>query len=135
MITGGTRTARLGMEISTLRRYVQSHQIHTPHLGADQDRYEGIADLHHGRARLRGAANARVLRLLESRLLDAGMRGPLLVMQSNGGLMRPSDAEQRPALMTESGPAAGVMGAAAFSETLDMYRTRHGRDHGEGIAN
>lgn len=35
----------LGMEISTLRQYVQSHQIHTPHLGPDQARYEGVAEV------------------------------------------------------------------------------------------
>lgn len=35
----------LGAEISTLRRYVQSHQLHSPHLGSDQARYEGIAEV------------------------------------------------------------------------------------------
>lgn len=35
----------LGLGISSLRDYVQSHQIHTDVLGAEQTRYEAIAEL------------------------------------------------------------------------------------------
>ena len=48
-----------------------------------------------------------------SRGLEAlGIRAPLLIMQSNGGLLTASDAAERPVHIVESGPAAGVMAAA-----------------------
>ena len=68
--------------------------------------------------------------------LGDGLRGigcdaPLLIMQSAGGLTPEGDAAERPVFVLESGPAAGVLAAAAAAEaggidnviTLDMGGT------------
>ena len=68
---------------------------------------------------------------LRERLAVDGIRAPLLVMQSNGGLISASAAAERPVTIIESGPAAGVVAAArAAAEgghgdviTLDMGGT------------
>ena len=55
------------------------------------------------------------------RELDAGgTAAPLLLMQSNGGLMTSEAATRLPANIVESGPAGGVVGAQALSRKLDM---------------
>ena len=55
------------------------------------------------------------------RELDAsGTSAPLLLMQSNGGLMTSEAAIRLPANIVESGPAGGVVGAQALSRKLDM---------------
>jgi N-methylhydantoinase A len=68
---------------------------------------------------------------LRARLVAEGIHAPLLVMQSNGGLISASAAADRPVTIIESGPAAGVVAAArAAAEgghgdviTLDMGGT------------
>ena len=60
-----------------------------------------------------------------------GCDAPLLIMQSAGGLTPEADAAERPVFVLESGPAAGVLAAAAAAEaggidnviTLDMGGT------------
>ena len=47
---------------------------------------------------------------------------PLRVMQSNGGLMAASHAAAHPVNMIESGPAAGVLAAAALARALGLER-------------
>ena len=47
---------------------------------------------------------------------------PLRVMQSNGGLMAADHAAARPVNMIESGPAAGVLAAAALARALGLER-------------
>ena len=55
------------------------------------------------------------------RELDAsGTNAPLLLMQSNGGLMTSEAATRLPANIVESGPAGGVVGAQALSRKLNM---------------
>ena len=74
---------------------------------------------------------ARYLRTLRERLDGLGTRAPLLVMQSNGGLISASSAAGRPVTIIESGPAAGVVAAARLAQdcgyadvlTLDMGGT------------
>ncbi len=56
-----------------------------------------------------GPTTARYLGALAGRLRQAGIEGPLEVMQSSGGTLTPQQAERRPAHLVESGPAAGVM--------------------------
>lgn len=59
---------------------------------------------------------------LGSRLAAAGIAAPLTLVQSNGGAMSPAAALARPALLLESGPAAGVIAcsrAAALSGVRD----------------
>jgi N-methylhydantoinase A len=48
---------------------------------------------------------------LQGRLGDAGIKAPLLLMQSNGGVAGAATIARAPALTVLSGPAAGVVGA------------------------
>ena len=50
---------------------------------------------------------------LQERLRDAGFRGRLLLMQSNGGIMTPDYVARRAIAVLGSGPTGGVMGACA----------------------
>ena len=74
---------------------------------------------------------ARYLNVLRARLDEFGVKAPILVMQSNGGLISASVAAERPVTIIESGPAAGVVAAARLAHdsgyenviTLDMGGT------------
>ena len=57
----------------------------------------------------------RYLRTLRAGLDARGVRAPLLVMQSNGGLTPAAEASAKPVNIVESGPAAGVVGARAIA--------------------
>lgn len=59
-----------------------------------------------------GPVVSRYLTGLVQTLQDAGFDGRLLMMQSSGGLLDVSQVIARPATVVESGPAAGVVGAA-----------------------
>jgi N-methylhydantoinase A len=59
-----------------------------------------------------GPLMARYLSSLRDQLADRGLRGQLLMMQSSGGTMDVKQVIARPATVVESGPAAGVIGAA-----------------------
>jgi N-methylhydantoinase A len=52
------------------------------------------------------------LQKLVQRLEAAGFDGNVLMMQSSGGLLDVAQVQERPATVVESGPAAGVVGAA-----------------------
>ena len=56
------------------------------------------------------------LRRLEDLLKQAGLTQPLLVVQSNGGVN--TAAQTIPIFTIESGPAAGVVGAAVITQSL-----------------
>jgi len=60
----------------------------------------------------------RYLDRLEAQL-GVGAR-ELLIMQSNGGLMTAEVARRRPVQMVESGPAAGVLGAARLAREANL---------------
>jgi N-methylhydantoinase A len=60
----------------------------------------------------------RYLGELETRLADAGLHGPLLVMQSSAGTGSAAAARARPIALVESGPAGGVAGAARIGERI-----------------
>ena len=71
------------------------------------------------------AANAYVRPLMASYLdrirsgLEAlGVRAPLMIMQSSGGVMTADDAKVRPVYALESGPAAGVVAAVGLARRL-----------------
>lgn len=74
---------------------------------------------------------ARYLERLRAGLAGHSMRPPLLVMQSNGGLVSAASAADRPVTIIESGPAAGVIAAQRLARdsgyanviTLDMGGT------------
>jgi N-methylhydantoinase A len=65
----------------------------------------------------------RYLKCLIERLRVEGYRGQLLIMQSNGGIMRPEYIEKRPVAVLSSGPTGGVIAAcrlAAAAKTSDF---------------
>ena len=74
---------------------------------------------------------ARYLSTLRQRLAAANAAAPVLVMQSNGGLVPAGTAAERPVTIIESGPAAGVVAAMRVAResglenviTLDMGGT------------
>ncbi len=57
-----------------------------------------------------GPQVTRYLERLERRLQREGLRVPLLVMQSNGGLSSAREASRVPLLTLDSGPTAGILG-------------------------
>lgn len=65
-----------------------------------------------------GPVVARYLGSLRERLRYKGFKGEVLVMQSGGGVMSLDTAIQMPVRMMESGPVAGVIGAARVAREL-----------------
>ncbi|MDB6008187.1 MAG: hyuA [Gammaproteobacteria bacterium] len=59
-----------------------------------------------------GPVVSRYLQSLRERLTSNGIRARLLMMQSSGGTMDVRQVLAKPAIVVESGPAAGVIGAA-----------------------
>ena len=59
---------------------------------------------------------------LTEELGRGGVRAPVLIMQSNGGLMGAAEATERPVHAVESGPAAGVIGARELARQADLAR-------------
>ena len=55
---------------------------------------------------------------LVARLQGAGISGPLLMMQSSGGMMDAASVMSKPAQIVESGPAAGVIAAAHIGHRI-----------------
>jgi N-methylhydantoinase A len=56
---------------------------------------------------------------LEDELRRAGYSGPLLIMQSTGGVMPPEYVARRAVTLLASGPTGGVMGATLAAERVD----------------
>jgi N-methylhydantoinase A len=59
---------------------------------------------------------SRYIGRLESGLQERGVRSPLFIMQSNGGIFGPQTAAQQPVHLALSGPAAGAIGASAVGQ-------------------
>lgn len=55
---------------------------------------------------------------LEASLGKIGFKGDLSIMRSNGGVMTPQVATQRPVAMMESGPVGGIIASARFGQVL-----------------
>src|SRR5712671_3320873 len=55
---------------------------------------------------------------LKSELGDIGFRGNLSIMRSNGGVMTPEVATERPVAMMESGPVGGIIASAQVGRAL-----------------
>jgi N-methylhydantoinase A len=78
-----------------------------------------------------GPALRRYFASLRQHLKSIGITAPLQVMKSDGGVMTVDAATEKPAYIVESGPAAGVIGAAGVTRlmreteciTLDMGGT------------
>jgi N-methylhydantoinase A len=65
------------------------------------------------------AAMRAYLQRLESGLRDIGVRAPVLVMTSNGGMLAASVTCEKPVMVVASGPAGGVVGAARLGVARD----------------
>src|SRR5258707_1217395 len=57
---------------------------------------------------------------LRSSLGEIGFRGDLSIMRSNGGVMTPEVATERPAAMMESGPVGGIIASARVGMKLGL---------------
>jgi N-methylhydantoinase A len=55
---------------------------------------------------------------LKSNLAEIGFHGDLTIMQSNGGVMTPEVATERPVSMMESGPVGGIIASAQVGRAL-----------------
>src|SRR5256712_3726729 len=62
----------------------------------------------------------RYLGTLRGGLDASGVTAPLMIMQSNGGLMTDQAAAARPVHIIESGPAAGVVGAQTLARKIGL---------------
>jgi len=62
----------------------------------------------------------RYLRTLRGGLDTIGAKSPLMIMQSNGGLMTDEAAAAKPVHVIESGPAAGVVGAQSLARKIGL---------------
>ena len=63
---------------------------------------------------------SRYLRSLTKQFATAEITAPLLLMQSNGGLMTAEAAGRLPCNIVESGPAGGVVGGYAFGAKVGL---------------
>ena len=63
---------------------------------------------------------ARYTGHLQDELRSAGYGGPLLIMQSTGGVMPPEYVARRAVTLLASGPTGGVMGATLASERVEF---------------
>jgi N-methylhydantoinase A len=57
---------------------------------------------------------------LNASLGQIGFRGALSIMRSNGGVMTPETATERPAAMMESGPVGGIIASAQVGQKLGL---------------
>ncbi|MFX1486305.1 MAG: hydantoinase/oxoprolinase family protein [Promethearchaeota archaeon] len=57
---------------------------------------------------------------LRSALKDQGLTCELLIMQSNGRIMKSEIAREKPVRIIESGPAAGVVAASYMAKLIDL---------------
>ena len=57
---------------------------------------------------------------LNSSLGETGFRGALSIMRSNGGVMTPEIATERPVAMMESGPVGGIIASAQVGQALGL---------------
>src|SRR6185312_8301534 len=66
-----------------------------------------------------GPALERYLTRLETRLREAGLRAPVLIIQSHGGVATIAEAVRLAAGSVLSGPAGGVAGSQYAARLLD----------------
>ena len=67
-----------------------------------------------------GPVIARYVHRLETRLADAGFRGDLLIVRSNGGVCPPAAIERRAVATIGSGPTGGAVAAAAAARAAGL---------------
>ena len=62
----------------------------------------------------------RYVRSLQAAFARLGMGAPLLIMQSNGGVMTAEACRRQPVYIIESGPAAGVIASRELARRMDL---------------
>ena len=67
-----------------------------------------------------GPRTSSYLRQLQGRLRDAGVRAPVRIMQSNGGISTVENSMARPVGILLSGPAGGVIGARTTGQACGV---------------
>ncbi len=75
------------------------------------------------------------VRVLKSKLEASALPGNLSIMRSNGGVMTPEVAQERPVAMMESGPVGGIIASATDRREARLrqrHLVRHGRHHRQG---
>ncbi|WP_238374113.1 hydantoinase/oxoprolinase family protein [Ignicoccus hospitalis] len=70
-------------------------------------------------AALRPVVSSYLLKFRKG-LDELGIRAPLMVVASSGGLVDEEEAKARPGQLIESGPAGGAVGAAAYAAELGV---------------
>lgn len=65
-----------------------------------------------------GPTSSRYLARLNEALGEAGYHGDILIMHSGGGLVTADSASEVPVRLAQSGPAAGVIAAAAIGKAI-----------------
>jgi N-methylhydantoinase A len=63
---------------------------------------------------------AEYMYALQETLTDFGVRAPLLIMQSSGGMMSVALSAEKPIYIIECGPAAGVVGSRYIAKKLEI---------------
>lgn len=63
---------------------------------------------------------AKYMYALQETLTDLGVRTPLLIMRSSGGMMSMASSVEKPIYIIESGPAAGVVGSSYIAKKLEI---------------
>jgi N-methylhydantoinase A len=101
MVRAAMPAAYLSLSHDILREYREFERVSTTVVNA----YIG--------PRVGGYVNS-----LKSSLGEIGFRGALSIMRSNGGVMTPEVATQRPAAMMESGPVGGIIASAQVGRAL-----------------
>jgi len=62
----------------------------------------------------------RYMKALQETLTNLGVKAPLLIMQSSGGMMSVELSAEKPIYIIECGPAAGVVGSSFVAKTLGI---------------
>ena len=60
----------------------------------------------------------KYMKMLKKKLIELGIKAPLFIMQSSGGMITAESSIERPIEIVEGGPAGGVVGATHLAKML-----------------
>ncbi len=105
------RADSAGVATGRLRHLLDRYPSGNPRVRAHQHRCSEC---------VRRAHREALYRRARTRCAAVGVTGSLQIMTSNGGVMTVESATRRPAYITESGPAAGVIACARMARALGL---------------